>query len=627
MSTFPPIAEYAFLSDCENACLIAPDGSVEWLCLPRPDSASVFGSMLDRTAGNFRFGPSSTRVPHQRRYVPGTMVMETTWHTPTGWLVVHDLMVVRKIEETARRSDYHRAPSDSAAAGVLLRTATCISGRVDIMAQCVPLFEYGLIPGRWDYDREGYGSLTVRATDTDLALSVESSLRLGLAGIRAYGRTTLTEGQSSFIALSWGGRLPTTQEEAEQDVTSTVGFWRDWLAGGTFPDHPWRRYIERSALTLKGLSYAPTGAIMAAPTTSLPETPGGARNWDYRFTWIRDTGFTLRSLYRLGFGWEALEYFAFVLDAVTSGQPDLPFDLQIMYGIDGQRDLSERILDHLSGYDGAKPVRVGNGAWNQHQNDVWGMLLDALHIHLNEGEAAQIAHGVWEGVAGFVDEALSRSGDPDQGLWEIRGEPQHFTASSVLCWVAADRGADLALKRGDTERAKRWREGADTLKEVILDKGVNEKGRFRQAYENDELDASLLLIPNMGFLPPDDERVRTTVLAIADELTEDGLVLRYRVDTTDTGFEGKEGTFTICSWWLVSALTLIGEIDRARDLCKKLLSYAGPLLLYAEEIDTTTGEHLGNFPQAFTHLALIDAVSQLIEAEAAQPSENLVPGQ
>lgn len=627
MSTFPPIAEYAFLSDCENACLIAPDGSVEWLCLPRPDSASVFGSMLDRTAGNFRFGPSSTRVPHQRRYVPGTMVMETTWHTPTGWLVVHDLMVVRKIEETARRSDYHRAPSDSAAAGVLLRTATCISGRVDIMAQCVPLFEYGLIPGRWDYDREGYGSLTVRATDTDLALSVESSLRLGLAGIRAYGRTTLTEGQSSFIALSWGGRLPTTQEEAEQDVTSTVGFWRDWLAGGTFPDHPWRRYIERSALTLKGLSYAPTGAIMAAPTTSLPETPGGARNWDYRFTWIRDTGFTLRSLYRLGFGWEALEYFAFVLDAVTSGQPDLPFDLQIMYGIDGQHDLSERILDHLSGYDGAKPVRVGNGAWNQHQNDVWGMLLDALHIHLSEGEAAQIAHGVWEGVAGFVDEALSRSGDPDQGLWEIRGEPQHFTASSVLCWVAADRGADLALKRGDTERAKRWREGADTLKEVILDKGVNEKGRFRQAYENDELDASLLLIPNMGFLPPDDERVRTTVLAIADELTEDGLVLRYRVDTTDTGFEGKEGTFTICSWWLVSALTLIGEIDRARDLCKKLLSYAGPLLLYAEEIDTTTGEHLGNFPQAFTHLALIDAVSQLIEAEAAQPSENLVPGQ
>lgn len=627
MSTFPPIAEYAFLSDCENACLIAPDGSVEWLCLPRPDSASVFGSMLDRTAGNFRFGPSTTRVPHQRRYVPGTMVMETTWHTPTGWLVVHDLMVVRKIEETARRSDYHRAPSDSAAAGVLLRTATCISGRVDIMAQCVPLFEYGLIPGRWDYDREGYGSLTVRATDTDLALSVESSLRLGLAGIRAYGRTTLTEGQSSFIALSWGGRLPTTQEEAEQDVTSTVGFWRDWLAGGTFPDHPWRRYIERSALTLKGLSYAPTGAIMAAPTTSLPETPGGARNWDYRFTWIRDTGFTLRSLYRLGFGWEALEYFAFVLDAVTSGQPDLPFDLQIMYGIDGQHDLSERILDHLSGYDGAKPVRVGNGAWNQHQNDVWGMLLDALHIHLSEGEAAQIAHGVWEGVAGFVDEALSRSGDPDQGLWEIRGEPQHFTASSVLCWVAADRGADLALKRGDTERAKRWREGADTLKEVILDKGVNEKGRFRQAYENDELDASLLLIPNMGFLPPDDERVRTTVLAIADELTEDGLVLRYRVDTTDTGFEGKEGTFTICSWWLVSALTLIGEIDRARDLCKKLLSYAGPLLLYAEEIDTTTGEHLGNFPQAFTHLALIDAVSQLIEAEAAQPSENLVPGQ
>jgi alpha,alpha-trehalase len=614
MSTFPPIAEYSFLSDCENSCLIAPDGAVEWLCLPRPDSPSLFGALLDRGAGSFRFGPSNTFVPHHRRYIPGTMVVETTWHTPTGWLVVQDAMVIRKVDGEVRRPGYRRAPTDSAAVGVLLRTATCVAGTVEVVANCLPLFDYGEGVGQWAYSGDGYGLLTVDAPKGETTLSVVSSLRLGLAGARCYGRTSLAEGESAFIALSWGDSPPTNQEQADEDLASTVSFWRNWLATGTFPDHPWRPYIERSALTLKGLSYAPTGAIMAASTTSLPETPGGARNWDYRYTWIRDTGFMLRSLYRLGFDWEALEYFAFVLEAVTQRKLDQPFELQIMYGIGGERDLTERTLDHLTGYEGAKPVRVGNGAWNQHQNDVWGMLLDAVETHLTRG-AAQIVHAVWEGLAGLVEEALTHSGDADQGIWEIRGEPQHFTASAVLCWIAADRGVDMALRRGDPDLAEGWRKKADALKEEILAKGVDARGRFRQAYENDELDASLLLIPIMGFLPPEDDRVRATVLAIADELTEDGLVLRYKVDNTDTGFEGKEGTFTICSWWLVSALAMIGEIERARDLCKKLLSFAGPLHLYAEEIDATTGEHLGNFPQAFTHLALIDAVSQLIEAE------------
>ena len=501
MNTFPPIADYGFLSDCENVSLVAPDGSVEWLCLPRPDSPSVFGALLDRSAGSFRFGPSNANVPHHRRYVPGTMVVETTWHTPTGWMVVRDLMVIRKMDEGARRPGYRRAPTDSAAAGTLLRTATCLSGRVELVTNCVPLFDYGLTAGHWEYAGDGYGSATVRGTDEDLPLSVVSSLRLGLVGARCYGRTSLAEGESAFIALSWAGVPPTTQEEAEQDVDSTVTYWRDWLATGTFPDHPWRPYIERSALTLKGLSYAPTGAIMAASTTSLPETPGGARNWDYRYTWIRDTGFMLRALYRLGFEWEALEYFAFVLECVSGGKIVGPFELQIMYGIGGERDLTERTLDHLSGYDGASPVRVGNGAWDQHQNDVWGMLLDAVDSHLHQG-AAQIVHGVWDGLAGFVEAAIEHSGDPDQGIWEIRGEPQHFTASSVLCWVAADRGARLAGERGNTELADRWTKAANGIKDEILTKGVDERGRFRQAYENDDLDASLLLIPIMGFLPP-----------------------------------------------------------------------------------------------------------------------------
>ncbi len=618
MNAFPPIADYAFLSNCEDSCLIAPDGSVEWLCLPRPDSPSVFGALLDRTAGSFRFGPSSANVPHDRRYLPGTMVLETTWHTATGWLVVEDLMVVRPAESGKRRANYRRAPTDSAAAGILLRRATCIAGRVEVEANCVPLFDYGVTTGQWAYEGEGYGSLRVRAPDGELDLSMVGSLRFGVVGARCYGRTTLAEGETSFIAMSWGDAPPVSEDQAQRDVDSTVAFWRDWLATGTFPDHPWRPFIERSALTLKGLSYAPTGAVMAASTTSLPETPGGARNWDYRYTWIRDTGFMLRALYRLGFNWEAIEYFAFVLECLSQGKVDQPFELQIMYGIGGEKDLTERTLDHLSGYDGARPVRVGNGAWNQHQNDVWGMLLDGVDTHLKRG-AAQILGPVWEGLAGLVEDALTHSGDADQGIWEIRGEPQHFTASAVLCWVAADRGSDLALRRGDTDRADRWRKGADQIKDEVLTKGVDERGRFRQAYENDALDASLLLIPIMGFLPPDDARVKATVLAIADELTEDGLVLRYKVDSTDTGFEGKEGTFTICSWWLVSALAMIGEIDRARALCKKLLSFAGPLLLYAEEIDVASGEHLGNFPQAFTHLALIDAVSQLIDAETDAP--------
>jgi GH15 family glucan-1,4-alpha-glucosidase len=617
MSDFPPIADYGFLSDCEHSCLVAPDGSVEWLCLPRPDAPSVFGALLDRRAGTFRFGPTNILVPDQRRYLPGTMVLETTWHTPTGWLIVNDFLVIHPLdlEDGARRPEYRRAPSDAAAVGTLVRTATCTGGRVELLVNCVPLFDYGMTAGQWSYDGAGYQSATVQAGDSQLKLT--GSLRLALEAARCYGRTTLEEGHSAFVALSWRGYAPTTIDQAATDVITTTEYWRNWLDTGTFPDHPWRRWIERSALTLKGLSYAPTGAIMAASTTGLPETPGGERNWDYRYTWIRDSGFMLRSLFQLGFDWEAIEYFAFVLDAVSGGGKQTGgYELQIMYGIGGERDLTEKTIDHLTGYEGARPVRIGNGAWDQRQNDVWGMLLDAVDTYLHRG-AAQIVQSTWEGLAGFVDTAIERFDQPDQGIWEVRGDPKHFTASKVLCWVAAEKGANLAAERGDKERTDRWRAAADKMKAEVLEKGVDDRGRFRQEYENDELDASLLLIPILGFLPPDDKRVQATVLAIADELTEDGLVLRYKVDSTDTGFSGKEGTFTICSFWLVTSLAMIGEIDRARALAKKLLAFGGPLLLYAEEIDTSTGEHLGNFPQAFTHLSLIDALSRLIEAEKA----------
>jgi GH15 family glucan-1,4-alpha-glucosidase len=608
-SPFPPISDYAFLSDCEVCALVAGGGQVEWLCLPRPDSASVFGSMLDRSAGIFGLLPENVSVPSHRRYLPGSLVLETTWQTPTGWLQVYDCLVTHRWHGGERASHYRRAPGDFVAAGVLLRVATCVDGDAEVLLNCMPMFDYGREPGVWSYADEGYDAATVRAEGLDLELRLTSNLPLGLSGPRAIARAPLREGESAFCALSWGEQGPKTAEEAAQQVWGTVQAWRQWLKGGTFPDHEWRSYLERSALTLKGLSYAPTGAVLAAATTSLPETPHGERNWDYRFTWIRDSAFMLWGLFTLGFEWEAFEFFAFVMETVGKNP------LQIMYGIGGEHELSEHTLDHLSGYDGARPVRIGNGAYDQQQHDVWGMLLDSIAIHARRG-LAELPKDAWERIAALVEDAIAHWSEPDRGIWEVRGEPKHFTASKVLCWVALDRGARLAEARGDTERVAKWRPVADEIQAEICERGVDERGVFVQHYDTDALDASLLLIPLMGFLPPDDERVRKTVLAIADELTQDGLVLRYRVEHTDDGLAGEEGTFTICSFWLVTALAQIGETQRARALCEKLLSLSSPLLLYAEEIDAASGRHLGNFPQAFTHLSLINALMSVIEAEA-----------
>ena len=616
-SSFPQIADYAFLSDCATTALVAPNGSVEWMCLPRADSPSVFAALLDRSAGFFRFGPVHMRVPASRRYLPGSMALETTWATPTGWLVVTDALVMAKWAGTKRVEGQRRPPGDFSACGMLVRTATCISGQVDLMLDCMPLFDYGRAPGAWEYRGDDYGEVAC-ALQGHPELTLRSSMRLGFAGARSSGRTSLTEGESAFAALSWQPVGVSTVAEAQAQIDTTVRVWRDWVrhSSARMPDHPWRPYVERSALTLKGLTYAPSGAIMAASTTSLPETPGGERNWDYRFTWVRDSAFMLSALYQLGYDWEAFGYFAFLMDAWSAGT------LQIMYGIDGERELDEQVLDNLRGYNGARPVRIGNGAYNQHQHDVWGMAMEAAALYF-ENAATEIGPLAWEGLRSLVEKAIEVWRQPDRGIWEVRGEPRHFTASKVMCWVAADRGARLARARDDTVFAERWQQAAGEMKADICAHGLDDRGVFVQVYGGSGLDASALLIPLMGFLPPDDERVRATVLAIADELTSDGLVLRYRPDETDDGLSGAEGTFTICSFWLVSALALIGETGRARALCAKLLSLASPLHLYAEEIDAASGMHLGNFPQAFTHLALIDAVLRVIaadEAGAAVPS-------
>jgi GH15 family glucan-1,4-alpha-glucosidase len=433
-------------------------------------------------------------------------------------------------------------------------------------------------------------------------------------------RRRLQAGEQVFCALSWGdGSPPETFADAQKRLSRTGDFWHQWISRGRFPDHPWRAYLERSALTLKGLIYAPTGAMLAAATTSLPETPGGERNYDYRYSWLRDSTFLLWGLYTLGLDREATDYFYFLTDLLEENA-----DLQIMYGISGERELTEQVLDHLSGYDGARPVRIGNGAWDQRQHDVWGVLLDSVHLYIRSGD--QLDERWWPMLVRQVDTALANWREPDQGLWEVRGPPQHFTASKVLCWVAADRGSRLAALRGDSETAARWCAAANEIHADVCANGTDERGVFCQHYDTTALDASALLIPLLGFLPPEDPRVRSTVLAIAEELTEDELVLRYRVEETDDGFSGEEGTFTICSFWLVSALCEIGEIARARALCTKLLSYASPLHLYAEEIDPHSGLHLGNFPQAFTHLALINAVMHLIRVDEQLSDDAALPG-
>ncbi len=610
-SPFPPIAQYGFLSDCETGALVAPSGNVEWLCLPRFDSPSVFGAILDRDAGVFRLGPDGVDVPADRRYLPGTNVLETSWGTRGGWIIVRDVLLIGPWHHEHDRSHTHRrSPTDYDADHVLLRLVRCVNGEVQVNLDCEPSFEYGTRHAHWEYTGSGYHDARAGAEGTDVFVQLTTDMRVGFEGSRATARTLMKEGQTLFVALSWSDHPPPkTYEEAYSRLVWTAHHWQHWLDHGEFPDHPWRTYLQRSALTLKGLSYAPTGALVAASTTSLPESPGGERNWDYRYTWIRDATFMLWGLYTLGFDWEANDFFYFIADVAEAEEGQL----QIMYGIGGEDDLPERTLDHLSGYEGARPVRVGNGAFNQDQHDVWGAILDSFYLHTKSRD--HLPERIWPILVRQVEAAIENWRHPDRGIWEIRGDPKHFTSSKLMCWVAADRGARLAEIREDLEYAARWQSAADEIKSDICANAVDDRGVFTQHYDTDALDASVLLMPLVRFLPPDDERIRKTVIAIADELVVDGLVLRYRVDETDDGLAGEEGTFTICSFWLVSALVEIGELARARELCEKLLSYASPLGLYAEEIDPRSGRHLGNYPQAFTHLALINAVMHVIRAD------------
>jgi GH15 family glucan-1,4-alpha-glucosidase len=611
-SPFPPIAYYGFLSDCHTGALVAPDGSIEWMCLPHFDSPSIFGAMLDRGAGSWRVGPYGVYVPAGRRYIPGTNMIETTWMTPQGWLRVIDALTIGEWHDNKHGSSHTRPPTDYDADHLLVRVVECIQGQVQVEMVCEPMLEYGAIPAKWTAaDTTEHGGYALDAANGDGAFRLFSDTRMGIEGNRVHGRHTMAEGEKRFCALSWTEGLggPRTAEQAEGHLDRTSHFWREWLAEGTYPDHPWRFHLQRSALVLKGLTFMPTGALVAAPTTSLPETPKGERNWDYRYCWMRDASFTLWGLHALHLDWEADDFIQYVADLDRNEDGSL----QIMYGVNGQMNLEESTLDHLKGYEGARPVRIGNGAYNQRQNDVYGAVLDSVYLHSKQRD--HIPERLWPVLCDQVECAARVWKDPDQGIWEARGEPRHYVSSKLMCWVALDRGARLAERRGEEQLCRGWQSLADEVHADILKRGVDARGVFRQHYDADVLDASSLLLPLVRFLAPDDERIRATVMAIRDELTEGGLVLRYRTQETDDGLHGEEGTFLICSFWLVSALSEIGEHREAEHLCERLLSYASPLGLYAEELEASSGRHLGNYPQAFTHLGLINAVTHVIDAQ------------
>jgi alpha,alpha-trehalase len=608
-SPFPPIADYAFLSNCHTGALIAPDGAIDWLCVPAFDSPSAFGSLLDREAGFFRLGPFGINHPASRAYETGTNVLVTTWKTPGGWIVVRDALTMGPRDHEDEVTPHTRPPADDDGDHMLVRTVECIEGSVEIELVCEPVFDYGRTAAEWslvDGDRH-----TADATGAGTTVRLVSDIPLGVEGGRARGRHTLDAGERGYCVLTWAEGLEAPKDigAADTRMAATTRFWRDWLSRARIPDHRFREPIQRSALAIKGLTYMPTGATVAALTTSLPETPGGERNWDYRYTWMRDTTFTLQALHWLNLDWEADEFMEFVADV----EPTEDGSLQIMYGIDGRRDLTESTLDHLSGYAGARPVRIGNGAYNQHQNDVFGAVLDSILIHTRQSE--RLPRRLWPIVESQAECATKVWRDPDQGIWEARGAPQHYVSSKLMGWVALDRAAQLAEIRGDPEKAAAWHATADEIKADILEHGVTDRGVLRQHYDTDSLDASVLLAAIFGFLPGDDDRLRATVTAIAEELTENGFVLRYRTDETDDGLTGKEGTFLICSFWLVSALAIVGEMQQARDLMEKLLRIGSPLGLFAEEFDADTGRHLGNFPQAFSHLALMEAAARIMVPE------------
>jgi GH15 family glucan-1,4-alpha-glucosidase len=592
-----PIADYGLLADCNSAALVDRAGSIDWLCLPRYDSAAIFARILGSDAGHWSIRPAGA-FTSERRYLPGTLVIETTFTTDTGTVRLVDAMAAA---EGQRGHDLgFDAPHE------VLRSVEGVAGEVELVMELAPRPEYGLIRPLIRVEEEGARTFGAGR------VAVRSAVPLEVEDATMRASFVVAADEQLGFSLRWAAPerrdapQPTPSDRVAARIGDTAEAWRSWEAEHDIYDGERRELVRLSARVLKGLTYRPTGAIVAAPTTSLPETVGGERNWDYRFSWIRDSSLTIEALYIGACPDEAEEFVSFMTSAAGGRAGE--GSLQIMYGIGGEHDLSERVLEHLAGWRESGPVRVGNGAWNQVQLDVYGELLNALHLY--RARLGDLHPEIQAFVADLADTAARRWMERDSGIWEMRGEPLHHLSSKVMCWTALDRAVELAPQLGEHARADEWAAARDEIRAAILDRGWSEERQsFAQSFDSDELDAAVLLMPIYGFLPATDPRMRSTIEAVARDLTEDGLVLRYRNQEGENadGLTGEEGTFVVCSFWLVSCLAQAGEVERAERLYAQLAGYANDLGLLAEEIDTASGEQLGNFPQAYSHIGLITA--------------------
>ena len=600
MDSFP-IGDYALLSDCRTAALVSRDGSVDWLCCPRFDAPSVFCRLLDPAGGRFRIRPVG-EYRASRRYADQTMVLETTFTTAGGTGVLTDAMALGHNE---RGHDL-----GAGSPGMLLRRLSCIAGEIEAEVSYAPRPEYGLIhPILVPVS----GGLAARGGADQLLLSTPIAFTVN--GATATARIRLSAGQTTVFALGHGQKAGPpltawTPDEINVRLGETLEGWRSWSAIHQTYEGPWRELVHHSGRVLQALTFEPTGAIVAAPTTSLPESVGGERNWDYRYTWVRDASLTMEALWVAACPDEANKFFAFLADAAAS-QLRTVMDLQIMFGIGGERDLSERELPHLAGWRGSRPVRVGNAAWTQRQLDVYGELLGAAQRLVDQlGELNPITQRF---LAAAADSAASRWREKDQGIWEIRGEPRDFLYSKLMCWVALDRAIALADHLGAEDRVADWAAARDEIRAAILERGWNDRvGAFTQAFGSEDLDASNLMLAITGFLPGDDPRMKATIDATARRLTDErGLVYRY---LARDGLAGEEGTFLLCTFWLAQAQALAGEVEAATATFERAAAAINDVGLLAEEVDPASGEMIGNFPQAFSHIGLINAAWAISQA-------------
>jgi GH15 family glucan-1,4-alpha-glucosidase len=603
MCSYALIADHGLVGDLQTAALISMDGTVDWFCAPRFDSPSVFGSLLDADqGGHCRVRPRDDAFQVRQLYFPDTAVLVTRFMTEAGVGEVVDFMPLTGVApETSHR---------------LVRMLRCVRGKVTFDVEIAPRFDYGREPHTTHVTDEGAVFEGSRGSSMTVDLvrepdDAQSARRWVDAEGDVRGEVSLSAGELRGLVLDFGAARPprlVRVAEARALFDATVAFWQTWLAQSTYRGR-WRETLERSAITLKLLTYAPTGALVAAPTAGLPEQVGGERNWDYRYTWIRDASFSVYSLLSIGFRDEAAALGRWLRERVDEHAGSEASPLQIMYRVDGSSDLSEEVLDHWEGYRGSRPVRIGNGAADQLQLDIFGEAIDS--VYAGDGQGLRIGERGWRRIVDLLDWVTGNWDQPEEGIWETRGGRQDFTYGRLMNWVALDRGIRLAERHGRPAPLDRWRRERDAIYRQIMDRGWStSRQAFRQHYAADVLDASLLRMSSVGFVAPTDPMWLSTLAAMEDELVTDSLVYRYDPAASPDGLRGSEGTFSLCTFAYVGALAASGQVRKARVTFEKMLTYANHLGLYSEEI-APTGEQIGNFPQAFTHLALIDAAIAL----------------